>query len=97
MKRFLLVMLMFGFFITPVTASSLKPNNQLYDECHSSLKKLEQMFVTYDDLSDLNPSIHVHIARMNMLINMVGFCTESGLMPMTETVIDKLKYTNVEL
>ena len=91
MKRFLLVMLMFGFLITLVTASALEPNNQLYDECHSSLKKMEKMFVTYNDLSDLNPSIHVHIARMNMLINMVSFCSESGLMPMTETVIDKLK------
>ncbi len=49
------------------------------------------MFMAYDDLSDLNPSIHVHIARMNMLINMVSFCSESGLMPMTGTVIDKLK------
>ena len=91
MRRFLLVMMMLGFLTTPAAASSLEPNNQLYDECHSSLKKLEQMFVTYDDLSDLNPSIHVHIARMNMLINMVSFCSESGLMPMTETVIDKLK------
>ena len=91
MRYFLLVMMMLGFFITPVTASSLEPNNQLYDECHTSLRKLEQMFMAYDDLSDLNPSIHVHIARMNMLINMVSFCSESGLMPMTETVIDKLK------
>ena len=91
MRRFLLVMMMLGFLTTPAAGSSLEPNNQLYDECHSSLKKLEQMFVNYDDLSDLNPSIHVHIARMNMLINMVSFCSESGLMPMTETVIDKLK------
>ncbi len=91
MKRFLLVIMMLGFFITPAATSGLEPNNQLYDECHTSLEKLEQMFVTYDDLSDLNPSIHVHIARMNMLINMVSFCSESGLMPMTETVIDKLK------
>ena len=91
MKRFLLVMMMLGFFITPAAASILAPNDQLYDECHNSLRKLEQMFMAYDDLSDLNPSIHVHIARMNMLINMVSFCSESGLMPMTETVIDKLK------
>ena len=91
MKRFLLAVVMLGFFITPAAASSLEPNNQLYDECHTSLQKLEQMFMVYDDLSDLNPSIHVHIARMNMLINMVSLCSESGLMPMTETVIDKLK------
>ena len=91
MKRFLLVIMMLGFFITPAAASILEPNNQLYDECHTSLRNLEKMFMAYDDLSDLNPSIHVHIARMNMLINMVSFCSESGLMPMTETVIDKLK------
>ena len=91
MKRFLLAMMMLGFLTTPATASSLEPNNQLYDECHTSLQKLEQMFMVYDDLSDFDPSIHVHIARMNMLINMVSFCSESGLMPMTETVIDKLK------
>jgi hypothetical protein len=91
MKRFLLVMMMLGFLTTPTAASILEPNNQLYDECHTSLRKLEQMFMAYDDLSDLNPSIHVHIARMNMLINMASFCSESGLMPMTETVIDKLK------
>ena len=91
MKRFLLVIMMVGFLTTPAAASILEPNNQLYDECHTSLRKLEQMFMAYDDLSDLNPSIHVHIARMNMLINMVSFCSESGLMPMTETVVDKLK------
>ena len=91
MRRFLLVMMMLGLLKTPAAASILEPNNQLYDECHTSLRKLEQMFMAYDDLSDLNPSIHVHIARMNMLINMVSFCSESGLMPMTETVIDKLK------
>ena len=91
MKRFLLAVMMFGFLITPATASILELNEQLYDECHTSLRKLEQMFMAYDDLSDLNPSIHVHIARMNMLINMVSFCSESGLMPMTETVIDKFK------
>tara|TARA_B100000575_G_scaffold61206_1_gene46594 strand:- start:9 stop:296 length:288 start_codon:yes stop_codon:yes gene_type:complete len=91
MKRFLLAVVMLGFFITPAAASILEPNDQLYDECHTSLRKLEQMFMVYDDLSDLNPSIHVHIARMNMLINMVSLCSESGLMPMTETVIDKLK------
>ena len=91
MRRFLLVMMMLGLFTTPAAASILEPNNQLYDECHTSLRNLEQMFIAYDDLSDLNPSIHVHIARMNMLINMVSFCSESGLMPMTETVIDKLK------
>ena len=84
-------MMILGFLTTPAAASVLKPNNQLYDECHSSLNKLEQMFTVYDDLLDLNPSIHVHIARMNMLINMVSFCSESGLMPMTGTVIDKLK------
>ena len=39
MKRFLLVIMMLGFFITPAAASSLEPNNQLYDECHTSLKK----------------------------------------------------------
>jgi hypothetical protein len=91
MKRFLLVVMMLGFLITPATASILEPNDQLYDECHTSLRKLEQMFMVFDDLSDFDPSIHVHIDRMNMLINMVSFCSESGLMPMTETVIDKLK------
>lgn len=91
MKRFLLVMIMLGNFTTPASASILEPNNQLYDECHTSLRNLEKMFMAYDDLSDFDPAIHVHIARINMLINMVSFCSESGLMPMTETVIDKLK------
>ena len=82
---------MLGFLTTPAATSIPEPNDQLYDEFYTSLRKLEHMFMVYDDLSDLNPSIHVHIARMNMLINMVSFCSESGLMPMTETVIDKLK------
>ncbi len=32
MKRFLLVMMILGFFIALATASSPKPNNQLHDE-----------------------------------------------------------------
>ncbi len=36
--------------------------------------------MVYDDLSDLNSPIHVHIARMNMLIKMVSFCSEGDLM-----------------
>ena len=91
MKRFLSVVMILDFFTTPAAASSPEPNNQLYEKCYTSLKKLEKMFMAYDDLSDLNPSIHVHVARMNMLINMVSFYSESSLMPMRETVIDKLK------
>ena len=91
MKRFLLVAMMFGFLITPVTASILEPNDQLYDECHTSLQGLEQMFMAYDDLSDFDPTVHLHIARMNMLINMVSFCSESGLLSMTGTVFNELE------
>ena len=45
MKRFLLAVMMLGFLITPATASILEPNDQLYDECHTSLRKLEQIFM----------------------------------------------------
>ena len=56
MKRFLLVLMMLGFLTTPGATSSLGHNDQLYDEFHTSLRKLEHMFMVYDDLSDLNPS-----------------------------------------
>ncbi len=56
MKRFLLVIMMLGFLKTPAAASIPEPNDQLYDKFHISLRKLEQMFMVYDDLSDLNPS-----------------------------------------
>ena len=91
MRRFLLVMMMLGFLTTPAAGSSLEPNNQLYDECHTSLQGLEQMFMAYDDRSDFDPTVHLHIARMNMLINMVSFCSESGLLPMTRAVFNELK------
>ena len=58
MKRVLLVMMMLGFLTTPAAASILEPNNQLYDECHTSLRKLEQMFKAYDDLSDFFAEIY---------------------------------------
>ena len=48
--------MMLGFLTTPAAASILETNDQLYDEFHTSLRKLEQMFMVYDDLSDLNPS-----------------------------------------
>ena len=58
MKRFLLVMMMLGLLTSPTAASILEPNNQLYDECHTSLRKLEQMFMAYDDLSDFFAGIY---------------------------------------
>ena len=51
---------MLGFLTTLAAASIPEPNDQLYDECHTSLRKLEQMFMVYDDLSDLNPSSMVN-------------------------------------
>ena len=47
---------MLGFLTTPAATSVPEPNDQLYDEFYTSLRKLEQMFMVYDDLSDLNPS-----------------------------------------
>ena len=91
MKRFLFAMMVLGVSTMPAAASILEPNDQLYDECHTSLQGLEQMFMAYDDLSDFDPTVHLHIARMNMLINMVSFCSESGLLPMTRAVFNELK------
>ena len=91
MKRFLFAMMVLGVSTMPAGASSLKPNKQLHDECHTSLQGLEQMFMAYDDRSDFDPTVHLHIARMNMLINMVSFCSESGLLPMTRAVFNELK------
>ena len=51
---------MLGFLTTSAAASILGPNDQLYDEFHTSLRKLEQMFMVYDDLSDLNSSSMVN-------------------------------------
>ena len=47
---------MLGFLTTPAATLIPEPNDQLYDEFYTSLRKLEQMFMVYDDLSDLNPS-----------------------------------------
>ena len=91
MKRFLFAMMVLGVSTMPAAASSLEPNKQLHDECHTSLQGLEQMFMAYDDLSDFDPTVNLHIARMNMLINMVSFCSESGLLPMTGTVFNEPK------
>ena len=60
MKRFLLVLMMLGFLTTPAATSIPEPNDQLYDEFYTSLRKLEQMFMVYDDLSNLNPSSMVN-------------------------------------
>ena len=51
---------MLGFLTTLAAASIPEPNDQLYDEFHTSLRKLEQMFMVYDDLSDLNSSSMVN-------------------------------------
>ena len=41
---------MLGFLTTPAAVSIPEPNDQLYDEFHTSLGKLEQMSMVYDDL-----------------------------------------------
>ena len=75
-------------FSSNVSASDLEPNGHLIDECWQSFAKLEEMFVTYNELNDFNPAIHVHLSRMNMLINMLSFCSESGLLPMKESKLN---------
>jgi hypothetical protein len=89
--RLAILVTMLGLMSASQVALGRQSNGHLYDECHSSLTELEQMFSSYESLTDFNPKIHTHLARMNMLINMVSFCSESGLMPMTETVNNKVK------
>lgn len=81
----------FLIFSSNVLASDIEPNGHLIDECWLSISKLEEMFVVYDDINDFNPAIHVHLSRMNMLINMLSFCSESGLLPMEGSMLDKNK------
>ena len=64
---------------------------KLVDECIFATVKLEEMFLADDMMNDFNPSISTHISKMQMLVDMVSFCSVSGLTPMTESMVDKLK------
>ena len=82
-----------GFLVlnSAANAGPTQVDGNLVDECIFATVQLEEMFLADDMMNDFNPSISTHISKMQMLVDMVSFCSVSGLTPMTESMVDKLK------
>ena len=73
--------------------SDTQVNGSLEDECVVSILQLEEAFITDEyDKGKFNPfSSSDDVMRMRMLIEMVSMCSQNGLLPGTESVLDQLQ------
>ena len=80
------------FIATPALSTAPRKQGNLSNECLTSLLELEDLLIAYRSLTDLNPSVYVSIARINMLINLIRFCEKTGLLVIEKTkVVGKKK------
>ena len=67
-------------------------NGDLTDECLVSFVQLEEAFLQDESDKSFNPfGSGDDVARMRMLIDMVSMCSQNGLLPGTENLIDVIK------
>ncbi len=72
--------------------SNTQVNGDLTDECLVSFVQLEEAFIKDETSKRFNPfGSGDDIARMRMLIDMVSMCSQNGLLPGTENLIDMIK------
>jgi hypothetical protein len=73
--------------------SDTEVNGSLEDECVVSILQLEEAFIVDEyDKGKFNPfSSSDDVMRMRMLIEMISMCSQNGLLPGTESVLDQLQ------
>ena len=73
--------------------SDTEVNGSLEDECVISILQLEEAFIVDEyDKGKFNPfSSSDDVMRMRMLIEMISMCSQNGLLPGTESVLDQLQ------
>ena len=93
-KKLLCVVALIGALVTVQANSQSKTqvNGDLTDECFVSFVQLEEAFIQDESDKSFNPfGSGDDIARMRMLIDMVSMCSQNGLLPGTENLLDVLK------
>ena len=90
------LLILFILFLTACSTaygqSNTQVNGDLTDECLVSFVQLEEAFIKDETSKGFNPfGSSDDIARMRMLIDMVSMCSQNGLLPGTENLIDMIK------
>ena len=92
MRLLILFILFLAACFTAYGQSHTQVNGDLTDECLVSFVQLEELFIKDETSKGFNPfGSGDDIARMRMLIDMVSMCSQNGLLPGTENLIDMIK------
>lgn len=91
MKLIIATILLLTACSTAYGEANTEVNGDLEDECFVSIIQLEEAFIKDSAIKPLDPTEGIHIARMQMLIDMLSLCTENYLLPGSETMLDKLQ------